>query len=395
MTDGSRRLLVVDDERIQRLIVTRAVESVGFTVDGAANLDEAAEWLSRRRYDAIVLDLSLGAREGVSLLHALRGGGADPLVVLISGMDARVRTASCRLAEALGLRVAGALEKPIVPATLRALLRDATPREAADQGVAAAVPSAAQLATAIDRGEITVAFQPKVALVTRRVTGLEALARWQPAGSKPVPPDLFIPLAERHGLITRLTRQVLRQSLDACRGWRDRHPECSVAVNISPLMLANPELPEEIDAALVEAGVAPGVLIAEVTEGMVIADPLLAIEVLTRLRIKGVRLSIDDFGTGHSSLLSLMRLPFNELKIDRSFVAVCDTDPEAWKIIRATISLAHELGLDVVAEGVESAAIEERLIGAGCDVGQGWRFGRPMPAAAIEAWFDAHAVTMA
>jgi EAL domain-containing protein (putative c-di-GMP-specific phosphodiesterase class I)/ActR/RegA family two-component response regulator len=395
MTDGGRRLLVVDDERIQRLIVTRAVESVGFTVDGAADLDEAAEWLSRRNYDAIVLDLSLGAREGVSLLHALRGGGADPLVVLISGMDARVRTASCRLAEALGLRVAGALEKPIVPATLRALLRDVRPRETAGQGAAAAVPSAAELASAIDRGEITVAFQPKVALVTRQVTGLEALARWQPAGSEPVPPDLFIPLAERHGLITRLTRQVLRQSLDACRGWRDRHPECGVAVNISPLMLANPELPEEIDAALVEAGVAPGVLIAEVTEGVVIADPLLAIEVLTRLRIKGVRLSIDDFGTGHSSLLSLMRLPFNELKIDRSFVAVCDTDPEAWKIIRATISLAHELGLDVVAEGVESAAVEERLIGVGCDIGQGWRFGRPMPAAAIAAWFEAHAVTMA
>ena len=395
MADGGRRLLVVDDERIQRLIVARAVESVGFIVDGAADLDEAAEWLSRRNYDAIVLDLSLGAREGVSLLHALRGGGADPLVVPISGMDARVRTASCRLAEALGLRVAGALEKPIVPATLRALLRDVRPRETAGQGAAAAVPSAAELASAIDRGEITVAFQPKVALITRQVTGLEALARWQPAGSEPVPPDLFIPLAERHGLITRLTRQVLRQSLDACRGWRDRHPECGVAVNISPLMLANPELPEEIDAALVEASVAPGVLIAEVTEGVVIADPLLAIEVLTRLRIKGVRLSIDDFGTGHSSLLSLMRLPFNELKIDRSFVAVCDTDPEAWKIIRATISLAHELGLDVVAEGVESAAVEERLIGVGCDIGQGWRFGRPMPAAAVEAWFDAHAVTMA
>jgi EAL domain-containing protein (putative c-di-GMP-specific phosphodiesterase class I)/CheY-like chemotaxis protein len=395
MTDGGRRLLVVDDERIQRLIVTRAVESVGFTVDGAADLDEAAEWLSRRNYDAIVLDLSLGAREGVSLLHALRGGGGDPLVVLISGMDARVRTASCRLAEALGLRVAGALEKPIVPATLRALLRGVPRQEAAGHVPPTAIPSATELAAALDRGEITVAFQPKVALTSRRVTGLEALARWKPAGFDAVPPDLFIPLAERHGLITRLTRQVLHQSLVACRSWRKHHPECSVAVNISPLMLANPELPEEIDAALVETGVGPGVLIAEVTEGVVIADPLLAIEVLTRLRIKGIRLSIDDFGTGHSSLLSLMRLPFNELKIDRSFVAVCETDPEAWKIIRATISLAHELGLEVVAEGVETASIEERLIGIGCDIGQGWRFGRPMPAAAVQAWFDAHAVTMA
>jgi len=240
-----------------------------------------------------------------------------------------------------------------------------------------------------------VAFQPKVALVSRRVTGLEALARWQPAGAGLVPPDLFIPLAERHGLIGKLTREVLRQSLVACRRWRARNPECGVAVNISPLVLANPELPDEIEAALAEADVGPEALVAEVTESVVIADPLLAMEVLTRLRIKGVRLSIDDFGTGHSTLLSLMRLPFTELKIDRSFVSCCETDPEAWKIIRATISLAHELGLDVVAEGVESASVEERLIGAGCDIGQGFRFGRPMPAAAIEAWFDTHAVTMA
>ena len=394
MTDSSRRLLVVDDERIQRLIVTRAVESMGFVVDGAADLDEAAEWLSRRRYDAIVIDLALGAREGISLLHMLRGGGADPLVVLISGMDVRVRSASCRLAEALGLRVAGAIEKPIVPAMLRALLQDVPRREAADKVAPGAVPSAAELADAVERGEIKVAFQPKIGLVSRRVAGLEALARWQPAGSAPVQPDLFVPLAERHGLIAKLTRDVLRDSLDACRRWRDRHPDCGVAVNISPLVLANPTLPEEIEAALAHAGVAPGALIAEITEGVVIADPVLATEVLTRLRIKGVRLAIDDFGTGHSSMLSLMRLPFTELKIDRSFVACCETDPEAWKIIRATISLAHELGLDVVAEGVESASIEQRLIGAGCDIGQGWRFGRPMPAAAIDAWFDAHALTL-
>ncbi len=392
MTESSRRLLVVDDERIQRLIVTRAVESVGFIVDGAADFDEAVEFLSLRKYDAVVLDLSLGAHEGVSLMHMLRRGGADPLVVLISGMDERVRGASCRLAEALGLRIAGSIEKPIVPAKLRALLQDVPPREAAEPTAPAVMPSAAVLAGALDRDEITVAFQPKIGLVSRRVTGLEALARWHPPGVGPVSPDIFVRLAEGNGLITKLTRHVLRDSLAACRRWHDRNPDCSVAVNISPLVLANPELPEEIEEALAKACVSPGALIAEVTEGVVIADPLLANEVLTRLRIKGVRVSIDDFGTGHSSLLSLMRLPFTELKIDRSFVAHCDTDPEAFKIIRATISLAHELGLDVVAEGVETAAVEERLIAAGCDIGQGWRYGRAMPASALEAWFEAYAL---
>ena len=114
-----------------------------------------------------------------------------------------------------------------------------------------------------------------------------------------MPPDLFIPVAERHGLIVKLTRIVLRDSLDACRRWRVRHPDCGVAVNISPLILANPALPEEIEAALMQAGVLPGALIAEITESVVISDQLLATEVLTRLRIKGIRLSIDDFGTGH------------------------------------------------------------------------------------------------
>jgi two-component system, chemotaxis family, chemotaxis protein CheY len=193
MTDSLRRLLVVDDERIQRLIVTRVAESIGFTVDGAADLDEAAEWLARRRYDAIVLDLSLGAREGVSLLHMLRGGGADPLVVLILGMDARVRAPSCRQAEALDLRLAGAMAKPIVPATLRAMLRDVRRRAgrhvagavAADEAAPVAVPSVAELAEALERGDITVAFQPKVGLISRQVVGLEALARWQPAGRAP------------------------------------------------------------------------------------------------------------------------------------------------------------------------------------------------------------------
>jgi EAL domain-containing protein (putative c-di-GMP-specific phosphodiesterase class I) len=391
IANTGRRLLVVDDERMQRLIVARSVESLGYLVDSAQDLEEAAEYLALHTYDVIVLDLSLGAREGISLLHMLRRGEADPLIVFISGMDERVRAASCRLAEALGLRIAGALEKPIVPAALRGLLGNVSPREAAHESAGVAVPSADELSVALAHGDITVAFQPKVNLTSRRVTGFEALARWHPAGREPVSPEVFIPIMERSGLIIPLTRHVLRTALEACRRWHDRHPECGVAVNISPLALANPALPEEIEVALAQAGVSPGSLIAEITESVVIADPLLAMEVLTRLRIKGVRLSIDDFGTGHSSLLSLMRLPFTELKIDRSFVAGCAIDAEAWKIVRATISLAHELGMDVVAEGVESAPVESKLIGAGCDVGQGWRFGRPMTETAIEAWFNTHA----
>jgi EAL domain-containing protein (putative c-di-GMP-specific phosphodiesterase class I) len=163
-----------------------------------------------------------------------------------------------------------------------------------------------------------------------------------------------------------------------------------VAVNISPLVLADPTLPEEIERALADTGLAPGALVAEITESTVIANPIAAAEVLTRLRIKGISLSIDDFGTGHSSLLTLLRLPFSELKIDRSFTAHCDTDAEAWKIVRATISMARELGLTVVAEGIESERVRGMLREAGCHVGQGWLFGKAMPEIALHDWLARH-----
>ena len=166
---------------------------------------------------------------------------------------------------------------------------DVPRREAADKVAPGAVPSAAELADAVDRGEITVAFQPKVELISRRAAGLEALARWQPAGCEPVPPDLFMPLAERHGLIVQADpRRAAQTRWTPAGDGAMRHPDCGVAVNISPLVLANPALPEEIEAALAQAGVPPGALIAEITESVVIADPVLAAEVLTRLRIKGI-----------------------------------------------------------------------------------------------------------
>lgn len=387
---AARRLLVVDDERIQRMIVSRAVEALGFVADAAATLEEAAQHLSERRYDAVVLDLSLGESEGISLLQALRASSSDPTLIFISRLDDRVRTASMRLAAALGLRVAGALEKPVAPGVLREMLRHAPVRTQREQEAAELAPSADELSEALDRDEIYAEFQPKVSLTDGHTVGVEALARWK---KRPeallVTPDVFVPLAEHNGLIVKLTGRILRQSLAACRRWRGRHPGCSVAVNISPMVLVDPELPEEIDRILHEAELGPGALIAEITESSVIANPLVAAEVLTRLRIKGVSLSIDDFGTGHSSLLTLLRLPFSELKIDRSFVTDCDTDPQAWKIVRATISMARELGLTVVAEGVETSKVASMLRDAGCDTGQGWYFGRSMSEDMLAHWLDA------
>lgn len=384
----TRRLLVVDDEPVQCLIVTRAMAAVGFDAEAATSLEEAGNRIASALFDVIVLDLSLGGQEGISLLRQIAASASDPVVVLMSRLDDRVRAASARYAVALGLRVAGALPKPVGPSALRALLEQPPPHRRLRGNTPVAVPTTAELAVALDRGDIVAAFQPKVTLVERHVVGFEALARWRHPPHGPVHPDQFIPLAEHNGLIVPLTRRILEAALAACQRWRARHPSCSVAVNISPMVLANPALPEEIEALLIQHALPPAALVAEITETTVIANPLLAAEVLTRLRIKGISLSMDDFGTGYSSLLTLLRLPFTELKIDRSFVAACETDEEAWKIIRATISLARELGLSVVAEGIETEAVEDRLRGIGCHVGQGWRFGRAMSEQALHSWLD-------
>lgn len=396
-----KRLLVVDDERVQRVLVMRAVEPLGFIVDAAADLPDATAHLSRTRYDAVILDLSLGETEGISLLRALRDARCDPLLIFLSGLDERVITASLRLAASMGLRVAGMLRKPAAPGALRALLRDAPgekepparPADPLDPG--RAPPTVDELARAIREGLIVPHFQPQVSLRDRSVVGVEALARWPREPGRGPPPEVFVSLAERSGLIVPLTFHIMRASLEACGRWRARHPDCRVAVNISPLVLADPRLPDEIERLLHEARLGPGALIAEITESTVIANPMLAAEVLTRLRIKGIELSIDDFGTGHSSLLALLRLPFSELKIDRSFVSQCETDPEAWKIVRATISMARELGLRVVAEGIETEAVLGMLRAVDCGVGQGWYFGHAMSEAELIPWLAAFSMVSA
>jgi EAL domain-containing protein (putative c-di-GMP-specific phosphodiesterase class I)/ActR/RegA family two-component response regulator len=390
-----KRLLVVDDERVQRMLITHAVTPMGYTVHGVANLADATSHLAHYDYDAVVLDLSLGETEGISLLRAVRDAASDPVLIFLSRLDERVLTASLRLALGMNLRVAGMLRKPASPRALRALLRDAPGRRIQQAAPRQQPPSTAELESAIRNGAIVPHFQPQVSLRDGRLVGVEALARWPDAAGGGRLPECFIPLAEQSGLIIPLTFSIMRASLEACGRWRAEHPECRVAVNISPLVLADPALPDEIERLLTEARLGPGALIAEITESTMMANPLLAAEVLTRLRIKGIELSIDDFGTGHSSLLTLLRLPFSELKIDRSFISQCETDAEAWKIARATISMARELGLRVVAEGIETEAVVRLLRGVGCEVGQGWYFAHAMSETELTPWLSAFAAVPA
>jgi EAL domain-containing protein (putative c-di-GMP-specific phosphodiesterase class I) len=243
-------------------------------------------------------------------------------------------------------------------------------------GLASRADMAAALAQALDAGEVRAVYQPKISLHDQSLTGVEALARWDSSVFGTVPPDLFIPLAEQYGLIETLTSQILDHALTTCGRLRRYVPRLTVAVNISPLLLYGERLVALIDAALAKSGMPPECLVAEITESRAIENEAVARATLGELRKRGIGCAIDDFGTGHASLLTLLRMPFNELKIDRAFISRMHTD-EAGAIIRATLSLARDMHLHVVAEGIETEGAETMLRDLGCNTGQGYRYGHP------------------
>jgi EAL domain-containing protein (putative c-di-GMP-specific phosphodiesterase class I) len=231
-------------------------------------------------------------------------------------------------------------------------------------------------------------YQPTADMRTGRIVGAEALMRWRHPRHGLMMPDRFIPLAERSGLIRSLTLFAARTALTQARAWRDAGLELTVSVNLSTRDLIDISLPEEIGDLLDEARLPAHLLELEITESVIMADPMRARGVVARLREMGVKVAIDDFGSGYSSLGYLKRLPVNELKIDKSFVMNMQDDSGDAVIVQSTIDLAHNLGLTVVAEGVESDETWRRLGALGCDVAQGWLIGRPLPAAEFASWLS-------
>ena len=247
-----------------------------------------------------------------------------------------------------------------------------------------------ELRRAVERNELRLYYQPKVSLHSSNISAVEALIRWEHPTRGLVPPAMFIPFAEHTGYIKLLTRWVLREAVRQCGEWLREGLRLSVSVNISARDLMNRELPNEVAALLAEHGVPATLLCLEITESGFMEDPANAQEVLDRLVELGVRLSIDDYGTGYSSLSYIMRLPVQELKIDRSFISRMATDEEISTIVRSTIDLGHNLGLKVVAEGVEDLSVWNMLRSLGCDDAQGYFMSPPLAPAALVGWIRAN-----
>jgi diguanylate cyclase (GGDEF)-like protein len=236
-----------------------------------------------------------------------------------------------------------------------------------------------ELRQAVRSGEIRAHYQPQVDMARGRVVGVEALLRWQHPRRGLVFPGAFIELAEQAGLIGALTELVLAQALADSRRWADAGCPLRVAVNLSAQSLTDPAFPAAVAAATRAAGVRPGAVDLEVTETAALEDPARATLVLAELRALGFRLSVDDFGTGHSSLAYLTQLPVHVLKVDRSFVQAMGSDPRSQTVVRTIVGLAHDLGLSVVAEGVEDEATHRELTALGCEEAQGFWYSRAVP----------------
>ena len=243
-----------------------------------------------------------------------------------------------------------------------------------------------ELRRAIENQQLVLHYQPIIDAQTSNVLGVEALVRWQHPEHGLLPPGEFIPLAERTGLITPLTHYVLKAALHQCRQWCQAGHELAVAVNVSARRLLDLSFPDEVAGLLATWEVPARLLVVEITESTIMADPTHALEVLGRLDKMGVQVAIDDFGTGYSSLAHLKSLPVHELKIDRSFVSQMTSSASDAVIVRTTVDLGRNLGLRVVAEGVEDAITWQELDALGCNAIQGYYVSRPIPAEDLTSW---------
>ncbi len=381
------RVLLLDDDRFMTRLLSRMLASLGCEqVLACDNGHVALTHIAERAPDLILCDLNMPEMDGLEFVRHLVERQYTGSLVLVSGESDRMLQTAEGLVRAHRLNLLGRLHKPVSLEALAALLERWSPPKQMRQRPATKVYPAAEVAAAIANGELLNHYQPMVELASGKVLGAETLVRWKHPAAGTVLPDQFIGVAEEHHLIDDLTAAVLRAAMGQSRAWHAAGLDLRVSVNLSMDNLISLTFPEFISGLVRELDVKPDQLVLEVTESRLARDLRVPLEVLSRLRLKRFGLSIDDFGTGHSSFTQLHDFPFGELKVDRSFVHGAADDATRRAIYEASLGVARRLHMEVVAEGVEDLTDWNFVRRSGCDLAQGYFIARPMPADQLPGW---------
>jgi EAL domain-containing protein (putative c-di-GMP-specific phosphodiesterase class I)/FixJ family two-component response regulator len=389
MNKSKVRILVVDDDpfvlkMMEHMLKKSGFNSVATCKNGSLALDTLD--IQDEKSNLILLDLNMPEMDGIEFVRKLVEHDYSGSLILISGENERTLEMTEKLVHAHKINILGHLQKPVLPDELAALI--SMWRQVEDGRFVTKVYTASELRSGIANRELVNYYQPKVAVATGAVVGVETLVRWRHAEDGLVFPDQFIGLAEKNGLIDFLTNVVVVDALDQAKSWRNEGLNLCVAVNVSMDNLSSVSFADFVTDATLEADLPTRDIVLEVTESRLMLDQRAPLEVLTRLRLKRFCLSIDDFGTGHSSLKQLRDIPFDELKIDRSFVNGAWRDPISRAIYDASLRLGKQLSMTVVAEGVEDRNDWEMVRSSGCDLAQGYFIAHPMPATDIPRWIE-------
>jgi EAL domain-containing protein (putative c-di-GMP-specific phosphodiesterase class I) len=383
--------LVAEDHDFQRSVLVRMLENLGAkevheAVDGRAALAIVKD--PARAIDIVISDLDMPGMDGMEFIRHLGESAIPVSLILASSLERKLLASIQTMTEAYGINLLGVVEKPLTPAKLEKLIGLHKPAQAKPTRPRAAGPSFTleEIAAGLKNDEFEPFFQPKVELATGKVRGAEALARWRHAQHGIVAPYAFIKLLEDNGLIDELTWVMLKKAAGFCYAWRSAGMDATVSVNLSLKSLSDVKIADRVTELVRSQNLEPRHMVLEVTESAATTDVGKALENLARLRMKGFGLSIDDYGTGYSSMKQLTRIAFTEIKIDQSFVTNAARQESAKVILKSSLDMAKNLKITAVAEGLETQEDWNLLRQLGCDLGQGYLIARPMESGAYPDW---------